>query len=39
VIADPIAKNSALFYGQGGTGKTTLAHLIAREIDKPLFVC
>ncbi|RHZ35555.1 AAA family ATPase [endosymbiont GvMRE of Glomus versiforme] len=38
-IVDPTAKNSAVFYGQGGTGKTSLAHLVAKETDKPLFVC
>jgi len=38
-INDPTAKNSAIFYGQGGTGKTTLAYLVAKRTNKPLFIC
>ena len=39
VLTNPIAKNSAIFYGNGGTGKTSLVHSLAQELNRPLFIC
>ncbi|MDR1670789.1 MAG: ATP-binding protein [Spiroplasmataceae bacterium] len=38
-LTNPIAKNSAIFYGNGGTGKSALVYSLAKELNRPLFTC
>lgn len=38
-LSNPIAKNSAIFYGKGGAGKSSLVYSLAQELNRPLFIC